>query len=608
MISTTVIIAVTAGLVALLIIVMLGAKLVGLVVIKEDEVGIVIRKFGKSLPPGRLIALNNEAGYQADTLAPGWHFGYWLPQYRIIKAPVTVVPPGEIALVVAADGAPIPAERILGKVVECDNFQGARKFLSNGGEKGRQLGILTAGAYRINLAQFKVILRHNAREYDMEPDDLLVHTVQPDKVGIVTTLDGKPIDEGEIAGPPIPGHDNYQNAQAFLDNGGRRGLQEQVLLSGSWNLNPWFVQVEETPMIKIPIGYVGIVISYVGKPVEDVSGVTFKHGNLVEPGHKGVWVEPLNPGKHPINSRVMKVELVPTTNIVLNWAVRNESHKYDEKLSPITVRSGDGFAFNLDVSQIIHIGAQEASKVISRVGSVQNLVDHVLQPIVGNYFRNAAQQYTALDFLGERGKRQVEAAQYVHRALSTYDVEAIDTLIGDIDLPEELLRTQTERKIAEEERKTYEAQKLAQEQRQLLVRETSMADIQREMVKAERGVEIARLEADAAIEAAKGGAEATRLQADGDAAAILATGKAQARAYRLGAEALGGQSYVSLQLMQLVGQNSVRIVPDVSVSGGNSHGLVDGLLGVMLHNQIKEAATAGLAEPGAHDAPGDEQA
>ncbi len=586
MISTTFIVVATASLIALALIVLLGAKLVGLVVIKEDEVGIVIRKFGKSLPAGKLIALNNEAGYQADTLAPGWHFGYWLPQYRIIKAPVTIVPAGEIALVVAADGAPIPPERILGKVVDCDNFQNARKFLANGGEKGRQLGILTAGTYRINLAQFKIITSNNAPAYGMSSQDLLVYTVEPDQVGIVTTMDGLPIEEGEIAGPPITGHDNFQNAQAFLDHGGHRGLQEQVLLSGSWNLNPWFVQVEQEPMTKIPIGYVGIVISYVGKPMEDVSGVAFKHGNLVEPGHKGVWVEPLNPGKHPINTRVMKVELVPTTNIVLNWAVRNESHKYDENLSPITVRSGDGFAFNLDVAQIIHIGAQEASKVISRVGSVQNLVDHVLQPIVGNYFRNAAQQYTALDFLGERGKRQVEAARYVREALKTYDVEAIDTLIGDIDLPEELLRTQTDRKIAEEERKTYEAQKEAQEQRQLLVRETSLADIQREMVKAERGVEIAKLQADATIEAAKGDAEATRLQADGDAAAILAKGEAQARAYRAGANALGGASYVSLQLMQLVGSNSVRIVPDVSVSGSGGNGLVDALLGVMLHEQV----------------------
>ena len=70
---------------------------------------------------------------------------------------VTAVPQGEIALVLAADGAAIPPERILGKVADYDNFQDARKFLLNGGEKGRQLGILTAGTYRINTALFTVI-------------------------------------------------------------------------------------------------------------------------------------------------------------------------------------------------------------------------------------------------------------------------------------------------------------------------------------------------------------------------------------------------------------------------------------------------------------------
>src|SRR6185295_17104970 len=134
-------------------------------------------------------------------------------------------------------------------------------------------------------------------------------------------------------------------------------------------------------------------------------GVDFKHGDLVNTGHKGVWVTPLYPGKHPLNTRVMKVELVPTTNIVLNWANRTEAHNYDSKLQSITVRSKDGFAFNLDVSQIIHVGALDAPKVISRVGSMQNLVDHVLQPIVGNYFRNSAQDYTVLDFLGARSQK-----------------------------------------------------------------------------------------------------------------------------------------------------------------------------------------------------------
>jgi uncharacterized membrane protein YqiK len=417
--------------------------------------------------------------------------------------------------------------------------------------------------------------------------------VNNDMVGIVTTLDGQAIEAGEIAGTTIAAHDNFQSAQAFLDGGGRRGLQEQILLSGTWNLNPWFVQVEQVPMVQIPIGYVGVVISFVGAAHVDVSGIEFKHGDLVNVGHKGVWVTPLYPGKHPINTRVMKVELVPTTNIVLNWASRSEAHHYDEKLSSITVRSKDGFAFNLDVAQIIHVGALDAPKVISRVGSMQNLVDHVLQPIVGNYFRNSAQDYTVLDFLSARTQRQTEAAEHIRKAIGAYDVQAIDTLIGDINPPAELMTTQTERKIAEEQRKTFEVQEAAQIQRQQLVRQTAIADIQQQVVGAEQGVNIAELKANANVKQATGEAESTRLRALGEAEAIRATGKAKAEAYRVGVESLGAQGYTVMQLMQIVGERNVRIVPDVAVTGQNGgNGLVDGLLGVMLRNQSN-----GHAEP-----------
>lgn len=565
--------------------VIFARSLLGLVVINEQEVGIVIKKFGRPLPPGKQIALKGEAGYQADTLPPGWHFWYFPWQYVVRKVPMVTIPQGQIGLVVAGDGSAVPAQQILGRIVPCDNFQDARKFLMEGGQKGRQLGILTAGKYRINSALFTVITVETAAENDMHPEQLTVYSVEPDKVGIVTTLDGAPIEDDEIAGPIVGGHDNFQNAQSFLNNGGSRGLQEQVLLSGSWNLNPWFVRVEQVPMTEIPIGHVGIVIAYVGKAHQDVSGEGFRHGNLVEPGHKGVWVTPLYPGKHPINTRVMKVELVPTTNIVLNWASRTESHNYDSKLSPITVRSEDGFAFNLDVSQIIHIGALDAPKVISRVGSVQNLVDHVLQPIVGNYFRNSAQAFNVLDFLSARSERQIEAAKHIRVAVATYDVQAIDTLIGDITPPGDLMITQTDRKIAEEQRKTFEVQQMAQAQRQLLVRETSLADIQHEMVKAEQGVHIAELEAHADIKHAEGQAKATQLQAAGEAHAIRSRGEAQAKAYQVGVEALGAQTYGMIQLMQLIGQHGIRVVPDVAVSGRDGNGLVDGLLATMLQNQ-----------------------
>lgn len=561
----------------------------GLVVIGEREVGIVVRKFtlsGRGLPAGSLIALNGEAGLQADTLAPGWHWGYWPWQYSVKKETVIVVPQGEIALIVAADGASNPPERILGKIVTCDNFQDARKFLTQGGEKGRQMGFLTAGTYRINTALFKVIMASNASAHGMAPEQLRVYSLASDKVGIVTTLDGLPISAGELAGPTIDGHDNFQNGQKFINGGGRRGLQEQTLLSGSWNLNPWFVQVEQVPMTEIPIGYVGVVISFVGKAHQDVSGAAFTHGNLVNQGHKGVWVEPLYPGKHPINSRIMKMELVPTTNIVLNWSGRTERHSYDAQLASLTVRSRDGFAFDLEVAQIIHVGALDAPKVISRVGAMQNLVDHVLEPTIGNYFRNSAQNCTVLDFLTARSERQTEAAEYIKTALRAYDVQAIDTLIGDILPPASLMQTQTDRKIAEEERKTYEVQQMAQTQRQQLVRETALADIQQEMVKSEQSVHIADLKAQAQIKQANGEAEGTKLRAIAEAEGIRATGNAKAETYRAGVEALGSQGYTAMQLMQIIGDRHVRLIPDVLVgSNGSNNGLVDGLLSMILWNQ-----------------------
>ena len=562
---------------------------IGCVYINEQQIGVVIKRFAmRQLPPGEIIALRGEAGYQADTLPPGLHIGLWIWQYSVMRLPLVRVPQGELALVVAKAGAAIPPNRILGRVTECNHFQDARAFLSNGGEKGRQLGVITAGSYRINPALFNVITSANANGNDIAPSLLRLLNVEPDRVGIVTTLDGESIDQGEIAGGFVAGHNNFQDGQAFISAGGRRGLQEQVLLSGQWNINPWFAHVEQVQMVEIPIGHVGVVISYVGAAHEDVSGVDFKHGDLVNPGHKGVWVTPLLPGKHPINISVMRVELVPTTNIVLNWANRTESHRFDERLCSITVRSNDGFAFNLDVSQIIHIGANDAPKVISRAGSLQSLIDHSLQPIVGNYFRNSAQDYTVLDFLSARSERQAEAAKHIQAALHEYDVEAIDTLIGDITPPESLMKTQTDRKIAEEQRKTYETQEAAEKQRQQLVRQTSLADIQDSVVTAEQGVKIAELHATSAVKKSEGEAISTRLRANGEADAIRATGQAQAEAYRAGVEALGPQTYGQIQLFQIIAEKNLRIVPDVLVNGSSnssSNGLLDALMATTLRPQ-----------------------
>src|SRR5499427_2337187 len=419
----------------------------------------------------------------------------------------------------------------------------------------------------------------------MSPSDLYVYHVPPDRVGIVTMLDGRPIPAGDLAGPIVTGHDSFQRGQGFIDAGGCRGLQEAVLLSGSWNLNPWLVKIDQVPLIEIPIGYVGVVVSYVGREHVDVSGDSFTHGDLVERGRKGVWVEPLLPGKHPINTRVMKVELVPTTNIVLNWAQRTESHQYDQRLSSILVRSKDGFSFSLDVAQIIHIGMRNAPRVISRVGSMQNLVDHVLQPTVGNYFRNSAQQVTVLEFLSARSDRQKEAFENIKKAIEAYDVECIDTLIGDIVPPAELMKTQTDRKIADELKRTYDVQRESQEKRQQLERERAVADLQAEVVRSEQMVRIAEQNAHAAAEAAKGEAAAMRLRADAEADATRALGTARAEAYREGQAAIGPAAYSAMQIATIVGERQIKIVPDISAGGGGG-GLAEALIARMLGGAV----------------------
>jgi uncharacterized membrane protein YqiK len=333
--------------------------LFGMVIVPEDKIGLVTKKFvlfgeHKELPDGRIIATKGEAGFQAQSLAPGLYFWKWVWQFDVAMEEFTVIPEGKIGLVLSKDGAEIFTGSILAKRVDCDNFQDAEKFLSSGGMRGRQTTYITAGSYRINTLLFNVSISDMIR-------------IQESRVGIVTTLDGLPIEEGQIAGKLVDGHNNFQNFDTFLNNGGNRGLQPQVILAGSYNLNPWAVQLEEIPMTEIPIGYVGVVISYIGQEGKDLTGSEFKHGNIVEKGRKGVWLEPLGPGKYPINSYTMKVELVPTTNLVLNWATaRSEAHNLDKNLSTITVRSKDGFPFNLDVAQIIHVPTTEAPKVIAR--------------------------------------------------------------------------------------------------------------------------------------------------------------------------------------------------------------------------------------------------
>ena len=584
-------------------------RLFGIVIVPEDKIGLVTKKFvlfgaNKELSGDRIIATNGEAGLQSDYLAPGIHYFKWPWQYQIDMTGFVVVPEGHIGLVNAKDGKIIQTGRILARRVECENYQDAKGFLDNGGQKGRQSAFIPNGVYKINTHLFEISVVKQAN-------------IQDNMVGIVTTLDGDPLPEGAIAGKIIDNstHKNFQNFDMFLENGGNRGLQQQIIQAGSYNLNPWAVQVEEMPMTEVPIGNVGVVMSFYGEEGVDVTGSNFKHGNLVSKGQKGVLAEPLNPGKYPINRYTTKVEVVPTTNLVLNWAsARTESHNLDKNLSTITVRSKDGFQFNLDVSQIIHIPMTEAPKVIARFGNMNNLVSQVLEPTIGNYFRNSAQSADAISFLSSRQERQNEAKLHISRVLEEYNVHAVDTLIGDITPPESLMKTLTDRKIAEEQQITFETQRKAQEKRQTLEKETAIAEMQKEVVKAEQGVMIAERTADAVVKKQKGDSQAVKIAAEADAESIslrakaestritltgqaesekiLAIGQANAESYRLAVDAMGKENFTAYKMTEEIGKSNIKLMPELLIQGGNGGGSsIDGLLGLQILNTMGKSMT-----------------
>lgn len=573
-----------------LLVVLVGYKFVlrfifGMVIIPEDKIGILTKKFvlfgdNKTLPDGAIMALKGEAGVQVDPLPPGIHWHLWPWQFSVDEGDFTTIPKDHMGIVEARDGKPLLNGRLLASTIKCDSFQDARAFLTNGGQRGPQMAVITPGTYRINTSLFTI-------------STAPVVAVTDNMVGIVTTQDGTPLNSGDIAGHEVSGHNMFQDGEAFIKNGGFKGLQEQVILAGKYYINPKFADIELKPMTSVPIANAGVMISYVGEAGVDVTGDLFKHGNQVSKGQKGVWVEPIDPGKYPINPYTHKLEPVSTANIVLNWATgKSESHKLDENLSTIKLRTLDGFSITMDVSVIIHIPRNDSPKVIARFGSLQNLVTQVLEPLISNHFRNAAQKADAIDFLKNRAQRQQEAKEAIRTALAEYNVVGVDTLIGDINPPAELMKTLTDRKIAEQEQVTFVTQREAADQLQKLEQAKALAATQARVVDAERKVQIAEYDAQASVKKASGDAEAKTINAEADAkvltvvgnaegSKILAVGNAEAEVIQKKTSAIGQDNYALIETARALSSSGQALVPRIVAGGNGSNG---GIVDVLLAN------------------------
>ena len=246
------------------------------VYIPNDKIGIVEKTWsGRGSVHAGFIALRGEAGFQPDVLRGGFHF--FPPfQYRVHRQNLVTIQQGTLAYVFARDGLPMAPSQNLGCNKVAADFTDVAAFLAQGGQKGLQRKILREGTYAINLAQFVVLAQDRVYALPLPGDadadarggiggilaavhdDLVTRggfrplVIREDKLAVVTTHEGQSLPEGTIVAPIVGAdpadaaryHHDYQNPETFIDAGGYKGRQLQVLVEGTYYLNARFASWE----------------------------------------------------------------------------------------------------------------------------------------------------------------------------------------------------------------------------------------------------------------------------------------------------------------------------------------------------------------------------
>jgi regulator of protease activity HflC (stomatin/prohibitin superfamily) len=591
----------------IIVVFILFGILPGLRLIGPNEVGILTKNmFGKKMPEGQIIAGAGEIGIRSQTLMPGL---YWrLPIiWSFEKVPVITIDINSIGLVESVDGEPLPKGRVLGDEVECNQFQDASLFLKNHGRKGPQIGILRPGTYRINTKLFKITKANAIR-------------IAENTIGIAIAKDGVPLPTGYIIAPKAQNADGsnvdhkfYQNGQLFIDGNGYRGPQLDTLQPGIYYINPLLFDIKAEYVAEVLPGYVAVIRSNVGLELEQSDEgpqASKDEGKFSGPIHedvekilitdrynRGIWKDPIAPGKYNLNTIAFTPYQVPTSAVTIDWAtegrigtevkgvkaegLQDEGVLY--KFDPLKVTSKDGFQLEVNVRMVIRIQPANAAYIIARFGSVVNLIDQIVHPLIDSSFRNKAGEKKAIDFFQSRTDLQTEALIHAKEKFSEYNVEAQNLLIAYIDIPKDLLDTQTKKEIANQQQAQYDQEALAQEKRIAVMEKSSRADKQKDVIDAKLSIEINNDRAEARVREAdgerrsvilraQGTKESTILVADGNSYRSKIEGEGVASAYTAQKDAIGQQNVAIIKLIQEIAAGKIQIVPQILVGGGDGAG------------------------------------
>ncbi|MFN8639832.1 MAG: SPFH domain-containing protein [Dehalococcoidia bacterium] len=652
--------ALTIGIPVLLLIVLIGRPLVN---IGGEEVGLVERRyFGAGLPEGRVIAMPGQVGIQARVLRPGLHvlFPYL---YRVQKRPMIVIGENEVGIVESIDGNPLaPGHIFARRIGSHDLFQDGEAFLRAGGQKGPQVDVLPPGQYRINTYLFRIRVEpalivpanqvgvvsardgeqieagrllasqtagHNsfqdgeaflANEGQRGPQidvilpgryrlntDLFSVQVAPATVvgaamvGQVTAKDGEPLPSGELVAASVTGHTDFQNGSAFLAAGGQRGPQLDLLRPGTYYINPLMFDVTLDDVAVVQRGQVAVLVSNVGPEPDRPQAERLAEGlerYVVPQGFRGIQSEVAGPGVYYLNRWAYLAYVIPTTNLTIDWAEettiiteqsgpRTQTDEEPEPrrlqlFNPLSVISRDGFEMKVSVKVIMRVHPEQAPLMVAKIGSVQNLIDHVIHPMIDSSFRNQASSTEAMSFMQDRAVEQEKAEVRAREEMEKYHVECVRVLISQIILPEELMHIHTRRVIAMQQQEMFIEQQKSEQQRIATENTRAQADQQINLVSAQIGVQIAEQNRQTTVIGAEGRARAIELEGNAEGSKILAIGNATAEAYDRQQNAIGQANLFGIEIAKSIAGAGLKITPDIVVGGDGGGGMFAAFLAQML--------------------------
>jgi regulator of protease activity HflC (stomatin/prohibitin superfamily) len=566
-----------------------------MIVVAEDEVGLVESIDGQALDPGRIFArrvashdtfqdgegfLRNggQKGTQVDVLPPGqYRINSYLFRVRVEKA--LIVPSGSVGVVTARDGDSMEPGRLLAHKIDGHTvFQDGEAFLRNGGQRGPQIEVMMPGRYRINSDMFAISVQRAT-------------IVSANQIGLVTANDGQPLAPGELVAASVRGHNDFQDASAFIASGGQRGPQFDLLKPGTYYINPLMFDVKLDSVAVVERGEVAVLVSNVGpEPPMPSSEDRLKEAQeryVVPAGYRGIQRDVAGPGVYYLNRWAYIAYIIPTTNLTVDWAEEGYASEAPHQpgapgnaltgqrvqlFNPLAVISRDGFEMRVSVKVIIRVRPDQAPLMVAKIGSVENLVDHVIHPMIDSSFRNQASSTEAMSFMQDRAVEQEKAEMRARDELERYHVECVRVLISQIILPQELMTIHTRRVIAAQQQAMFIEQQKAEQERIGTENTRAQADQQINLVTAQIAVQIAEQNRQKTIIEAEGNARAIELEGEAEGKKILAVGSATAEAYEKQVAAVGQQNLAGIEVTKAIATAGLKITPDIAVSGADGGG------------------------------------